>query len=129
MIDISIYDNINGLSDIRGFIYPKTYVFSVAENDYSIGYTTRYFVQKINEGPVMEVSSENYILLSAKLFNKVVVTWVLIGPEKNVFVNGKLYEYGVYERNRQEIMTQAKTMPDLKNKITNYTQYVRPTSS
>ena len=87
MIDVSIYDNINGLSDIKGFVYPTTYKFTVSTDDYKNGYVLRYFVQKINDCPVLEVSSENYILLSSKLFNKIIVTWILVGPEKNVFMN------------------------------------------
>jgi hypothetical protein len=111
---------------VQNYVYPKYYTFIVSDSDYENGFAYRYFAQKINDTSVIEVSDKNYNNIQKKLFNKVVVTWHLIGPERNVFVNGKLYEIGVYEKNLKEINTAAQTMPSLKNIITNYTQYSKP---
>lgn len=126
MINISTYDLLTGISDIKNYAYPKYYNFVINQSDYDNGYVYRYFVQKINDADVIEVSSENYNIISKNLFIKVIVTWALIGPERNVYVNGKLYEQGVYEKNLQELNVAAKTMPDIKKIVTNYTQYCKP---
>ena len=126
MIDINKYNLIGDSIGVQNYVYPKFYTFVVNDVDYENGFAYRYFVQKINDNSVIEVSGKNYTDIQKNLFNKVVVTWYLIGPERNVYVNGKLYEQGVYEKNLKEINTAAQTMPSLKNFITNYTLYSKP---
>lgn len=126
MIDINKYNLIGESIGVQNYVYPKFYTFVVNDVDYENGFAYRYFVQKINDSSVIEVSGKNYTNIQKNLFNKVVVTWYLIGPERNVYVNGKLYEQGVYEKNLKEINTAAQTMPSLKNFITNYTLYSKP---
>jgi hypothetical protein len=126
MIDVNKYDLIGNSIGVKNYVYPKFYTFLVTENDYQNEFVYRYFVQKINDSSVIEVDSKNYNNIQKNLFNKVVVTWHLIGPARNVYVNGKLYEQGVYEKNLKEINSAAQSMPNLKNIITNYTQYSKP---
>lgn len=129
MIDINKYNLLGNSIGVQHYVYPKHYTFTVSEYDYQNEFAYRYFVQKINENIIIEVSSKNYNSIPKNLFNKVVVTWHLIGPEKNIYVNGKLYEEGIYEKNFKEINIAAKTMPNLKNFITNYTLYNKPRKS
>jgi len=126
MIDINKYNLIGNSVGVQHYVYPKFYTFVVTESNYKNEFAYRYFVHKINETSVIEVSNKNYDQIPKNLFNKVIVTWHLIGPERNVYVNGKLYEQGIYEKNLKEINEAAKTMPFLKNFITNYTQYSKP---
>ena len=126
MINVNTYDLIGNSIGVKNYVYPKFYTFIVTENDYKNEFVYRYFVQKINDTSVIEVSDKNYNNIQKNLFNKLVVTWHLIGPERNVFVDGKLYEQGVYEKNLKEINAAAQSMPNLKNIITNYTQYNKP---
>lgn len=126
MINIDRYNLIGNSIGVQNYVYPKFYTFVVSDADYQNEFAYRYFVHKINDNFIIEVSNKNYNNIQKNLFNKVVVKWHLIGPQKNVYVNGKLYERGIYEKNLEEINTAAKTMPFLKNFITNYTQYSKP---
>lgn len=126
MTDINKYNSIGNLIGVQNYVYPKFYMFVVSDYDYQNEFAYRYFVHKINDTSVIEVSNKNYNKIPRNLFNKVIVTWHLIGPIQNVYVNGKLYEQGIYEKNLQEINKAAKIMPFLKNFITNYTQYSKP---
>lgn len=123
MINPNIYDAIGTGLNVKEFVYPKYYSFVVSDSDYSNGYAYRYFVKKINETAVIEVSQNNYNEIANNLFSKLFIVWTLIGPERNLYVNGKLYEQGVYEKNLQEINNAAKVMPSIKKYVTNYTQY------
>ena len=122
MIDINKY----GYNNVQFFVYPKIYNLIVTQNDYDNGYIIRYFVKKINDSKVIEVSENNYNQISSQLFSKVMVEWKLTGPLINIYVNGKLYEQGIYESNLEKTNLAAKTIPELKNFITNYTQYSKP---
>ncbi len=126
MININTYNLIGNSIGVQNYVYPKFYTFVVNNFDYENGFTYRYFVNKINDNLIIEVSEKNYDDIQKNLFNKVVVIWHLIGAERNVYVNGKLYEQGIYEKNFKEISIAAQTMPSLKNFITNYTQYSKP---
>jgi hypothetical protein len=126
MISINKYNLLGTSTGVQNYVYPKYYTFVVNDSDYKNGFAYRYFVNKINETSIIEISSKNYNNIQKNLFNKVVVTWHLIGPERNVYVNGKLYEQGIYEKNLKEINTAAQTMPSLKDFITNYTLYSKP---
>lgn len=126
MINVNTYNLIGNLIGVKSYVYPKFYTFVVADSDYKNEVAYRYFVQKINDTSVIEVNSKNYNNIPTNLFNKQAVTWYLIGPERNVYVDGKLYEQGIYEKNLKEINAAAQSMPNLKNIITNYTQYSKP---
>lgn len=126
MIDVNKYNLIGNSVGVQNYVHPKFYTFVVSDYDYQNEFAYRYFVHKINDTSVIEISNKNYDQIQKNLFNKVVVKWHLIGPARNVYVNGKLYEQGIYEKNLQEINMAAKTMPFLKNFITNYTQYSKP---
>lgn len=123
MINVDKYDLIGSSIGVKSYVYPKFYTFSVNNDDYKNKFVYRYFVQKINDTSIIEVLNTNYNNIPKNLFIKVVITWHLIGPERDLYVNGKLYEKGVYEKNLQEINLAAQTMPLIKNFITNYTQY------
>lgn len=129
MINIDKYNLIGNSVGVQNYVYPKFYTFIVSDYDYQNEFAYRYFVHKINDTSIIEVSSKNYNNIQINLFNKVIVKWNLIGPARNVYVNGKLYEQGIYEKNLQEINEAAKTMPLLKKFITNYTQYSKPRKS
>lgn len=125
MINITKYNSIGNTNGIQNFVYPNEYFFVVFESDYTNLYTTRYFAQKINGGPVFEVSGTQYEKIPKQLFIKVNLIWYLVGPEKNVYKNGKLYESGIYEKNRDQVNIAAKLLPEIKNKVINYTQHAR----
>lgn len=122
MIDINKYGN----NEVQFFVYPKIYNLNVTQSDYDNGYIIRYFAKKINDAKVIEIIEDNYNQISSQLFTKIMIKWNLTGILRNSYVNGKLYERGIYEKNLEELNTAAKTMPELKNFITNYTQYSKP---
>ena len=123
MIDVTKYNSLGYLTGVQNYTYPKFHTFVVNERDYQLGYAYRYFVHKINDTSVIEVSGKNYNTIPLNLFNKIVLTWYLTGPARNVYVDGSLYEYGLYEKNLREINAAATIMPSLKNLITDCTLY------
>jgi hypothetical protein len=125
MININKYNSIGNVIGIQNFVYPSEFTFVVFESDYTNLYATRYFVQKINGGSVIEVSGNQYDKISKQLFIKVNLNWYLIGYEKNIYKDGKIYENGIYEKNKEQVNIASKILPDIKNKIKNYTQYAR----
>lgn len=124
-MDLNLYNAISGKSEVIGFTYPIPFVFTVSENDYLAGHVRRFFVQKINDNIVIETSLSNYTDISNKLYLKQVIKWNLVGPERNVYKNGKLYECGIYESNKHSINEASKYMPGLSSYITNFTQHMR----
>jgi hypothetical protein len=121
MIDIKKYNSIGTYSDVNNFIYPIPHVFVVSDDDYKNGFIDRFFVQKINGSDVIEVNSENYVNVTNSLYIKTSIPWNLTGSERNVYKSGKLYDLGVYEKNKVLVESAAKTLPEIKKVITNYT--------
>jgi hypothetical protein len=125
MIDVNEYNNICGVSEIVNYTYPVFYVFKVTENDYTNTTVKRYFVQKINTLDIIEVNQQNYVKIPNSLYKKVFLTWKLIGFKNNVYKNGNIYEYGVYEQNLNAVNIASQTITNLNSYITDYTQYAR----
>ncbi len=124
-VNIQTYNSIGRLPEVVSLVYPKNYIFSVKEDDYVVGYKDRYFVQKINSTTVIEVNEINYNEVSELMFSKVYIKWSLVGPEKNVIKNGKLYEFGLYEINKKAVFEAKKIIPNINSIISDYTQYGR----
>jgi hypothetical protein len=124
-VNIQTYNSIGRLPEVVSLVYPKNYIFSVTEDDYTLGYKDRFFVQKINSTIVIEVNETNYNEISELIFKKIFLTWSLVGPEKNVIKNGKLYEFGLYEINKNAVFEAKKVIPNINGIISDYTQYGR----
>ena len=71
MIDLNKYINLAGESIPP--IFPRAYLFSSNDIDYSIPYTRRYFVKKINDNDVIEVKGDNFKTLPGNIYQKTMI--------------------------------------------------------
>lgn len=115
MIDLNKYINLAG--EIIPPIFPRAYLFSSSDIDYSIPYTRRYFVKKINDNDVIEVKGDNFKTLPENIYQKVSINWQVSGFERNVIKDGKVIQEGAYENNKKQVRLSEKYMPGLQSKI------------
>lgn len=94
-------------------------------NDYTQGYIDRYFLKKVNENVIFEVS---YITtnVNTNLYKKVQIKWKIAGPRSNIYKNGILDKNGVEESNRFEIdRVKKEEGVDLSSALPNPLEYWR----
>ena len=115
MIELGKYINLAG--DIIPSVFPRAYLFSTNDIDYSIPYTRRYFVKKINDNDVVEVKGDNFKTIPENIYQKTSITWQVSGFQRNVIKDGKVVQEGAYEYNRKQVMLAEKYMSGLTSKI------------
>lgn len=115
MINLSKYINLAG--EIIPSIFPRAYLFSSSDLDYSIPYTRRYFVKKINDNDIIEVEGDNFRTLPENIYQKASINWQISGVQRNVIKDGKLVQEGAYEYNRKQVKLAEKYMPGITLKI------------
>lgn len=118
MININKYQNIGG-TILDNQVYPVYFKPSPSIKDYSKGYIYRYFVQKINDLTITEVTKDKYNDISEKYYVKFLMQWVLSGPKNNQYKNKILERKGVQEQNTQLLNEGEKKMKGIKNYINN----------
>jgi len=109
----------------------NAYKPNLTEDDFTRGYVTRYFVQRVNDksSPIYEVSSRDFTGLSTNpLLNSTSLRWRLTGPERPVYdpKTGRTLDIGIRESNKKSIELASTTMPNLKLYLPNTKQYARP---
>lgn len=93
----SVSEYVGGLKEtVQSKIVPTPYYPQPTENDYSIGYFTRYFAKKINEYAFVEISKKTYENFvnknSAYLWEMYYVTelpWQITGQVEKVYKTNK----------------------------------------
>lgn len=115
MIDLNKYINLAG--EIIPPVFPRAYLFSTNDVDYSIPYTRRYFVKKINDNDVIEVKGDNFKNLPGNIYQKTSITWQVSGSQRNTVQNGKIVQEGAFEYNKKQVQLAEKEMPGLTSKI------------
>lgn len=111
MIELSKYINLAG--DVIPSIFPRAYLFSTNDVDYSIPYTRRYFVKKINDNDVIEVEGDNFRTLPENIYQKSSINWQVSGIQRDVIKDNKVIQEGAYEYNRKQVKLAEKDMPGL----------------
>lgn len=95
-------------------------------NDYADGYVTRFFLKKINEDIIHEVSEEYINQTKNPLYAEVSIKWTICGARNNVFKNNVIDQTGVIEKNRFEIeRVRKETGVDLSKRLNNLLEYWR----
>ena len=115
MIDRDKYIKLAG--DIIPPIYPRAYLFAPTNLDYSIPYTRRYFVKKINDNDIIEVEGDNHRNLPGNIYQKVSISWQISGFDRDQIKNGKVVQEGAFEYNQTQVKLAEKDMPGLTQKI------------
>lgn len=95
-------------SDLPESIQVETFVPTPTDDDYSIGYIERYFVQKTNDTNsfIFEISSQyKDVIFSNPLYTVTTIQWRLIGQPQEImnsnkksieFVNDRLPKLAAY---------------------------------
>lgn len=116
---------------LKNFILPKQHPTQIpcTINKYDIarGYVTRYFIGKTNQLEVLEIDLAQYNnwftgRIDRVLYNAVSIEWSISGTLNDAVVNGITIP-GVITRNRNIINTATESIPAIKSKLTNLTEF------
>ncbi len=112
--------------DLSFGVSPVNYKPKPTSSDYDNGYITRYFVKKLNEDKIMEVTYENGSMVNKNLYKFVALSWRISGP-KNTTTKGNIKNNtGVVEQNKFEIDRIYKEQDvDLSKVLANTTEFWR----
>ena len=99
----------------------------IKKMDIDNGYVNRYFLQKINETKILEVSQITYDkwasnVIDKKLHNAATLQWSITGNIEDVTINGIL-SIGVISKNKTAVEEASQTIPDIALILTNFTQF------
>jgi hypothetical protein len=106
---------------------PKQTPVTPNRNDIAKGYVTRYFVSKTNEGQVVEINAEQWLLweqaqIDRVLYAGVTIDWAITGPLQDSVKNG-ITTPGVVTRNRQAVVAASKEIPQIISALSNLTEF------
>ena len=82
---------------------PSTYIPSITDQDYSLGYIIRYFVGKRNYFELIETNAKGYNLADTTFYIKFLLNWKITGPEYNIYTGKTLQTTGVVNYNSLRI--------------------------
>jgi hypothetical protein len=116
MTNLEKYQSLAGNIPYNNFARP--YVFYPKKDDYSNPYIRRYFVKKINDNDIIEVSGENYKTLSAELYVMISMKWKISGPTATL-KDGSVFIEGIIEFNQKQVRDAEKTMPGISKRLKN----------
>jgi hypothetical protein len=107
-------DNTRGLYfDIIQGSYPVYTKSFPTVDDYNRGYINRYFVKKVNDGTIYEVSGDSYNTIINGLYFKINLIWRITGSKTDVYQNKVKIYSGVKEDNLTAIRNAEKSMSGL----------------
>lgn len=96
------------------------------QNNYAEGYVKRFFIKKINEDIIHEVSQEYINQTTNPLYAEVSIIWTICGARNNIVKNNVIDQTGVMEKNRFEIERARKENGvDLSKRLNNLLEYWR----
>ncbi len=123
---VESYRDIVNSSDVDELSYAISYHPSPTESDYSAGFLTRYYVEKINAPVITEISAENYNQVSTQFYRKTTLQWKITGSSrKNKYKEKTIEVVGVEDYNRVQVDEASKYLPHLKNYVKNYVEFWR----
>ena len=101
-------------------------MIQVTNDDYAIGYITRYFIKKYNENYISEINKIQYANWGAKkidpnLYTAISITWYITGEINDVKTSISTIP-GVFNKNKKEVLLAELTIPGITKLITNYLQ-------
>jgi hypothetical protein len=112
------------------FQTPRPDAIRITEQMRRDGYFTRYFLKKINETLIVEVSAEQYAAyqnrkIDNNMYTAAALRWQITGPLQTVTVPVKIT--GVLDANQQSIKQIEKQIPGISSKLTNLTEFYSDT--
>ena len=93
------------------------HILSITSDDFKNGYVTRYFINKVNEQHIFEISKDDYdayngSLIDPNLYNAISIKWVITGIPATEEKNG-ITTPGVAEQNKKEVIKAEQYMPGI----------------
>jgi hypothetical protein len=108
-----------------GYVQPSTYIPTITQKEYDIGYIDRYFLGKINYFEVIETSLRDYNVASSLYFIKLRIKWKITGPEFNIYSGVMLETTGVVNYNILQIRDAAQKIRNIELVLDNPKQFWR----
>ncbi len=102
-------------TDQKNFVFAEEFFPKPNGSDYEAGEFERFFVKKINETSIIEVTRQNYQDTTSVLYEKVKLRWEISGNLDDV-VN----------KNKNTIKSSRTVMPGLEDKLINPSQFFKP---
>ena len=120
-----VVNNLN-LFDIK---YPKTIVPNPSEDDYSVGFIIRYFIQKVNDdsGHIFEIDANEYNVYQNNLhWKSVELRWRITGPKNTTYdVGGNIDDKGVINANKSSISRASTKLKNIGLYLPNLLQFYK----
>jgi hypothetical protein len=108
-----------------GYVQPSTYIPTITQKEYDIGYIDRYFLGKINYFEVIETSLRDYNVASSLYFIKLRIKWKITGPEFNIYSGVMLETTGVVNYNILQIRDADQKIRNIELVLDNPKQFWR----
>lgn len=90
----------------------------------ALGAIDRFFAKNKRTKKIIEITrDEIYTYSQNPLYEVGKLTWTIIGPAEDQVINGYKYE-GAISKNKKAVEELDKTLPGIKNTVTNYKQLV-----
>jgi len=107
------------------------YIPEIKHNDYVNGYINRYFIKKLNDNVITEISEDafneyNGASIDPNLYNAVMLKWVISGPIETTKSHG-LSTIGVVEKNKNTLRNTERTFLGISTKLTNVLEFYSDT--
>ena len=109
---------------------PKHITPSPSTADFTTGKFIRYFVKRVNDPgtkSITEIDILQFTYFSQNstygLYQAIQLDWKLTGPLYDVYKNGMIIIYGVYDTNQRTINLKEKELPGISLVITDFTQF------
>lgn len=132
------YENLRGklFKSTKGYKSPISIYSPPTEKDYRNGSYKRYFSKKVNDSNsnIIEIDKDQYDKIINKsgdldyiLYKAIELDWKLTGSRNDIYENGELKEYGIYDTNRRLILMKNISFKNLNKFLTNPLEFARIT--
>lgn len=116
-----------------GFIQPAPYYPKPTEEDYKIGFVTRYFMKRRTDDytKIVEISPDDYEAnfesatdgLDTSMYVAVKINWKITGPKNNDNSDPNFPKPGIIETNQKLVKLKEKLFPGFSLFITDYSKF------
>lgn len=104
----------------------SNYIPAPTDSDYTNGYITRYFSQRVNgdASTLKELNTTDYNALATNvLYRQTLLQWKISGALDDTVVNGGMVVPGIVTFNQNSIYSASKIIPSIYQYLTNLTQF------
>ena len=107
------------------------HILELTPADYDAGYVTRYFISKLNDRSIVEISKQTYDdyngnLIDPSLYSAISIKWTIEGYQTTQYQNG-ITIIGVAEKNRSELIKAEQKLSGISIKLNNLLEFYTDT--